>query len=77
MVKYMKNYLFNTIFLTSLVVLSPSFAFGSTGDFLRSTGKIYSVVAVLLILFIAIVLYLVRLEKKIALLEKLQKSKNE
>ena len=37
---------------------------------LRASGKIYVVVAVLLIIFIGIVVYLVRLDKKIAQLEK-------
>jgi len=38
-------------------------------DFIRSTGKIYAVVAVVLVLFLGIVLYLFRLDKKIKHLE--------
>jgi len=38
-------------------------------DFLRSTGKIYSVVAAVLIMFIGIVIYLIRLDRKISKLE--------
>jgi len=39
-------------------------------DFLRSTGKIYSVIAVVVIVFLGIVFYLIRLEKKIKEIEK-------
>ncbi len=38
-------------------------------DFLRSTGKIYSVVAVIVVIFLGIVFYLYRLDKKITNLE--------
>jgi hypothetical protein len=39
-------------------------------DQLRADGKIYVVVAVLLVILLGIVLYLVRLDKKITRLEK-------
>jgi CcmD family protein len=39
-------------------------------DLMRSNGKIYVVVAVLVIIFIGIVLYLIRLDRKISRLEK-------
>jgi len=39
-------------------------------DEMRSNGKIYVVVAVLVTIFIGIVIYLVRLDKKISKLEK-------
>ncbi len=38
-------------------------------DFIRSTGKIYAVVGVILVLFFGIVFYLVRLDNKIKNLE--------
>ncbi|MBR9859272.1 hypothetical protein GYB22_00675 [bacterium] len=38
-------------------------------DFFYSSGKIYVVVSVLLIIFLGIVLYLIRLERKIKKLE--------
>ena len=44
-------------------------------DIMRSEGKIYVVVAMILIIFIGIVLYLVRLERKIERLKKEQESK--
>ena len=39
-------------------------------DFLRSTGKIYSVVVVILVIFLGIVLFLFRLDNKLTKLEK-------
>lgn len=39
-------------------------------DTLRQNGKIYVVVAVILIIFIGIILYLIRLDRKISKLEK-------
>jgi len=40
------------------------------GDEMRSNGKIYVVVAVLTAIFIGIILYLIRLDRKISKLEK-------
>ncbi len=39
-------------------------------DFMRSSGRIYVVVAVMLTILIGLVLYLVRLDRKISKLEK-------
>ena len=39
-------------------------------DFMRSTGKIYVVIAVLCIIFIGIVLFLINLDRKLNRLEK-------
>jgi CcmD family protein len=39
-------------------------------DKMRSNGKIYVVVAVMLIIFAGIILYLIRLDRKISKLEK-------
>lgn len=52
--------------------ISISTAFGQTpiDDFMRSTGKIYVVVAVLAVIFILIVGYLISLDRKIHNLEK-------
>jgi CcmD family protein len=38
-------------------------------DFLRSTGKIYSVIAAIVIIFIIIIIYLWRLDNKLTKLE--------
>ena len=42
----------------------------SVEDFFYSSGKIYVVIAILVIIFIGIMLYLVRLDRKITKLEK-------
>ncbi len=47
------------------------FAQAESHDFLRNTGKIYVVVGVVLILFLGIIIYLVRLERKIRKIENL------
>ena len=44
-------------------------------DVMRASGKIYVVVAVLLLLFIGIVIYLLRLDRKITAIEKEIKEK--
>ena len=49
---------------------------GPVNELLRSNGKIYVVVTVLAIIFICIVLYLVRLDRKISKLEHQQQSKS-
>ena len=38
-------------------------------DFLRSTGKIYVVVAVIVVVFIGIIFFLVRLDRKLTKIE--------
>lgn len=43
---------------------------GGSDDFFRSTGKIYSVLAVVIVLFLVIVIFLVRLDSKVNKLEK-------
>ena len=61
----MKNkFLFLLIPFMSLS--QPVFA---EGDFLRSMGKIYVVVGVLLMIFIGIVIYLISLDRKLTKLE--------
>ncbi|HEU4551950.1 MAG TPA: CcmD family protein [Chitinophaga sp.] len=49
---------------------------GPVNEMLRSNGKIYVVVAVLVIIFIGIILYLIRLDRKITKLEHQQQSKS-
>lgn len=39
-------------------------------DIMRSNGKIYVVLAVVLIVFVGFILYLIRLDKKVSRLEK-------
>ena len=47
-----------------------AFAQTAVDDFFYSSGKIYVVIAILVIIFIGIMLYLVRLDRKITKLEK-------
>lgn len=51
--------------LTALAQDKPAMA-----DVMRSNGKIYVVVAVILVLFAGLIAYLVRLDRKISRLEK-------
>ena len=46
-----------------------SLIFVLESDFMRSTGKIYVVVAVIAVLFIGIVLFLINIDKKLSKLE--------
>ncbi len=63
-----KQFLFSILF----VILSINLLSAESGsiDFLRSTGKIYSVVAVIAVIFIGLVWYLFRLDNKLTKLEK-------
>ncbi|HEY0271644.1 MAG TPA: CcmD family protein [Chitinophaga sp.] len=49
---------------------------GPVNEFFRSNGKIYVVVGVLVIIFLGIVLFLVRLDRKISKLEQRQRSQS-
>ncbi len=56
-----------------LLILVPGFAQqdkSEMADLMRSNGRIYVVVAVMLTILAGLVLYLVRLDKKISRLEK-------
>lgn len=57
--------------LTGMLTLLPIGlrAQGADADFLRSTGKIYVVVAVIAAIFIGIVLFLIYLDRKLTNLE--------
>ena len=64
----MKRRLIQTTFL---LLASINFLFGqSAPDFMRSTGKIYVVVAGILVIFIGIIIFLISIDKKITQLEK-------
>ncbi len=58
--------LFFFIFYTAL---SLSYAQGEQSDFMRSIGKIYVVVAVIVVILIGIVLFLIYLDRKLTKLE--------
>jgi len=57
-----------TILLISCLVLANNSLLAS-GDFMRSTGKIYVVVAVLAAIFIGLVIYLFSIDRKLTNLE--------
>lgn len=57
------------LLLAILPFLSPLYAHNEGGDFMESAGKIYVVIAVILIIFIGIVLFLFRLDRKLTKLE--------
>ena len=57
--------LFTLIFLNANTILNAQ----SGGDFMRSIGKIYAVVAVILAIFIGIVVFLMYLDRKLTKLE--------
>jgi hypothetical protein len=64
-----------TIILFLAISLPSALAQGNR-DFMRETGKIYVVVGVLLLIFLGIVWYLVRLERKLTKFEHQLKDNN-
>jgi CcmD family protein len=59
--------------LTGLLFLMPVFSLlaqqGGEADFMRSTGKIYVVVAAIVAIFLGIVIFLIFLERRLTKLE--------
>lgn len=71
--RYRKGLLRMSLWLLFFVIATPLMAQQDSpemADALRSSGKIYVVVLVLVSIFIGIIAYLVRLERKISKLEK-------
>lgn len=64
-----KYYLTILLFLFSMVSTAQSEQTGMA-DLMRSNGKIYVVTAVILTIFAGIIIYLVRIERKMNRLEK-------
>lgn len=60
---------FATLIFIQLLIVNLATAQMNTSDFLRSTGKIYSVVAVIVVIFIGIIMFLFRLDHKLTKLE--------
>ncbi len=63
-----RNYL-----ISSILVFLPWLVKADSLDFFRSTGKMYSVVAVVLVLFIILAIYLIKLDKRITQVEQNKK----
>ncbi|MBK9336093.1 MAG: CcmD family protein [Lewinellaceae bacterium] len=70
--KFFMVRIFSMIVLLLAISLPAAFAEGNR-DFMRETGKINVVVAVILVIFLGIVWYLVRLERQLTKLEHLTK----
>ncbi len=73
------KYVLALIGLLLLTVINHAQADGNKvemADTMRSNGRIYVVVAVVVVILIGLVLYLVRLDKKITRLEKENKKDN-
>jgi uncharacterized membrane protein len=69
--KYLlRLYTFFVLVLISLASQAQGMPSATMADTMRSNGKIYVVIAVLLTIMAGIVFYLVRLDKKITKLEK-------
>lgn len=62
--------LLSILFLFGHFVLSAQETSAGIAETMRSNGKIYVVVAVLTAIFIGIVIYLIRLDRKLTKLEK-------
>ncbi|MDP2189431.1 MAG: CcmD family protein [Sphingobacteriaceae bacterium] len=62
------------ILLAALILIFQPFAQAQSevemADLMRTDGKIYVVVAVLLIIFIGLIVYLINLDRKVSKLEK-------
>ena len=65
-----KIILFFSLLLTSLVSLAQEKDHVEMADTMRSNGKIYVVAAVIITIFLGIIIYLIRLDRKISKLEK-------
>ena len=65
----MKKLLLSLVFTTFLTITQLLAQSGDSGDFMRSIGKIYVVVAVIIAMFIGIVFYLISLDRKLTKLE--------
>lgn len=65
-----KLLLFCVFFLTCTLAMAQENGPVEMADTMRSNGKIYVVVAVLLTIFAGIIVYLVRLDRKISRLER-------
>jgi CcmD family protein len=61
---------FTLIYTAALILQAESYQTAGMADLLQSSGKIYVVVAVVTIIMTGLLLYLIRLDRKISKLEK-------
>ena len=59
----------NTYLSIAFLFLFVNEALAGADDFLRSTGKMYAVYAVIMIIFIGLIMYMLRLDKRIKEIE--------
>lgn len=57
------------LLLALVIVWQPAFAHGEQVDFMRSLGKLYVVVAVILAIFLGIVIFLIYIDRKLTNIE--------
>lgn len=67
--KFFENKSLLAIILIPALLLPGVSAFAGGGDFMRETGKIYVVVAVIVVIFLGLATYLWRLDRKLTNLE--------
>lgn len=65
-----KSKIFSLIFVFLTTILTTANAQAESADFMRSIGKIYAVVAVIVLIFIGLLLFLIYLERKVTRIEK-------
>ena len=61
--------IFSLLFVFLTTILTTAHAQAESVDFMRSIGKIYAVVAVIVLIFIGILLFLIYLERKVSRIE--------
>ena len=61
--------IFSLLFVFLTTILTSAHAQVESVDFMRSIGKIYAVVAVIVLIFIGILLFLIYLERKVTRIE--------
>lgn len=66
----MNKLTFIVAFLSSFLITTYATAQAEMADTMRSEGKIYVVVAILLIIFVGLIGYLVMLDRKVTRIEK-------
>ena len=65
-----KIYFLLSFLITQLLVQAQNATEADMADVMRSNGKIYVVIAVILTIFAGIIIYLIRLDRKLTRLEK-------
>lgn len=71
----MKSLFYLLLLMLPAVVFSQSGNTVEMADVMRSNGKIYVVLAVVLVIFAGIIIYLISIDKKLSKLEKENKKK--